>query len=375
MTAHIPAASEYCSIDNIKNGQTVYVTTDLKKLKAEWEEAGLGNLSDNDLSTYMGCPGKILEVEEDDDTVQLEWVNMDSMWIPAMACVPNLPESARKTAPAAFIPRLNGEGADNMEEEIAAKQASTYVPPAGDYIADIESAKCGSTVYVTNDLKKLKAEWEEAGLGNLSDNDLMAYTGCPGKILEVEEDDDTVKLEWINMDSMWIPALACVKDLPESVRKTAPVAFIPRLNGEGADNMEEEIAAKQADYTPPTGDYLKIEGVKVNDSIYVTNDVNVLKKEWEEAGLGTLSDADLAIYTGCPGKVLEIEEDDDTVKLEWLTMDTMWIPVMACVKDLPKAVTKPAPAAFIPRLNGEGADNMESEIAAKQAATAGGTQE
>lgn len=71
--------------DGIEEGKTVKVTSKSKKLDTEWTAAELGPNDDKDM--YLGCIGKITEVEEDDDTVQLRWANYDTCWIPVKACM------------------------------------------------------------------------------------------------------------------------------------------------------------------------------------------------------------------------------------------------------------------------------------------------
>merc|ERR1719471_758858 len=95
---------------------------------------------------------------------------------------------------------------------------------------DIEEAKTGTTVYVTTDFELLKAQWAECELGAVDDSTLQSYLGCPGKILEVEEDDDTVNLEWVTKDSQWIPIKACLADLDESKRRHAPFQLTEMVN-------------------------------------------------------------------------------------------------------------------------------------------------
>merc|ERR1712129_501252 len=58
----------------IKTGGTIKVTSSIKRLDAMWIEAELG---------------EVMELEEDDDTVQLRWLNYDECWIPIKACIPS----------------------------------------------------------------------------------------------------------------------------------------------------------------------------------------------------------------------------------------------------------------------------------------------
>merc|ERR1719419_725500 len=155
---------------------------------------------------------------------------------------------------------------------------------------------------------------------------MEAYCGCPGKIVEIEDDDDTLQLEWLTRDTQWIPVAACVSDLPQKDKRDAPFQICEMVN--------EPL---------PLDYYTSIEDVKVNATVYVTTDVKVLRKEWTACELRTIRKEDLESYCGCPGVVKEIEDDDDTVQLEWNTKDTQWIPFCACVKNLEESQQKHAP--------------------------------
>merc|ERR1712228_208585 len=88
--------------DGIKIGGTVKVTVNIKRLNAMWIEAELG---ENDTKgMYLGCVGKVMELEEDDDTVQLRWQNYDECWIPIKACT--VSNGAEPTLPNGMISHL-----------------------------------------------------------------------------------------------------------------------------------------------------------------------------------------------------------------------------------------------------------------------------
>merc|ERR1712110_75426 len=106
------------------------------------------------------------------------------------------------------------------------------------------------------------------------------------------------------MDTQWIPIKACTRDLPEDLRRDVPATYIPSMN-----NAEGGLT------------YLTLGEVKVGEDVFVTHDLKPFKKEWKAAELGDLKDEDLGIYLGCPGKITEIESDDDTVQLQWINMD------------------------------------------------------
>jgi len=300
------ATGAFTSIEEAKTGSTVYVTTDLALLKKFWAECELGAIDDSTLESYLGCPGKILEVE-DDDTANLEWITKDTQWIPIEACLRDLDPALRRHAPFQLTEMVN--------------EASVAEP-----FTSIEEAKCGQTVYCTTDLKLLKAQWAVCELGNIDDATLESYLGCPGKILEVEDDDDTVQLEWITKDSQWIPILACTKDLEESQRCHAPFQVTEMVN--------EKSAAEP---------FTSIEEAKCGMTVYCTTDLKLLKEQWAECELGRIDDETLETYLACPGKILEVEDDDDTVNLEWVTKDSQWIPILACTKDLEESQRRHAP--------------------------------
>ena len=71
--------------DGVEEGKTVKVTSIIARLEETWKEAELG--ANDDKSMYLSAVGKIVEIEEDDDTVQLRWANYDTCWIPIKACI------------------------------------------------------------------------------------------------------------------------------------------------------------------------------------------------------------------------------------------------------------------------------------------------
>jgi len=303
------------SIDDVQVGETVYVTSDFSKLKEEWETAELGPIEDKDMEAYCGCPGKIIEIEDDDDTLQLEWLTRDTQWIPLAACVSDLPDKDKRDAPFQICEMVNE-------------------PQPLDYYTSIDDVKLNETVYVTTDFKVLRKEWTESELGPIIDKDLESYCGCPGVIKEIEEDDDTVMLEWLTKDTQWIPILACVVTVEEKFRKAAPFQVCEMVNE-----------------PQPLEYFTDIEDASMGARVFVTPDFKVLRKQWTECELGPITDEDLEAYCGCPGIIKEIEDDDDTVQLEWLTKDTQWIPFVACVKDVEEKLRKAAPFQVCEMIN------------------------
>jgi len=303
------------SIEDVKLGQMVYVTSDFSKLKEEWKAAELGELDDKDMEAYCGCPGKITEIEDDDDTVQLEWLTKDTQWIPVAACVRDVPVEKRRDAPFQICEMVNE-------------------PQSLEYFTSIDEVKVDQRVYVTPDFKVLRKQWTECELGPISDEDLEAYCGCPGIVKEIEDDDDTVQVQWLTRDTQWIPICACVVFLEEKRRRDAPFQVCEMVN-----------EPQPLDY------FTNIDQAKLNDRVFVTTDLKTLRKFWTECELGGITDEDLEAYCGCPGIVKEIEDDDDTVQLEWLTKDTQWIPFSACVKHVEERHQKAAPFQVCEMIN------------------------
>eukprot|EP00483_Globobulimina_turgida_P000199 UN00199 len=88
--------------DGVKENSTVRVTVNAQRLDEMWAEAELG--INEDKGMYLGAVGKITEIEEDDDTVQLRWANLDTCWIPIKACVNS--NGAEPTLPNGMISHL-----------------------------------------------------------------------------------------------------------------------------------------------------------------------------------------------------------------------------------------------------------------------------
>merc|ERR1712087_1042869 len=91
--------------DGIEEGKTVKVTSDIKILNEAWIEAELGE--NDDKGMYLGAIGKIIEIEEDDDTVKIRYANYDTMWMPIKACVSS--NGQAETLPKGMISHLDKE--------------------------------------------------------------------------------------------------------------------------------------------------------------------------------------------------------------------------------------------------------------------------
>jgi len=71
----------------------------------------------------------------------------------------------------------------------------------------------------------------------------------------------------------------------------------------------------------------------------VTSDIQVLEEKWKESQLGPHDS--LSIFLNCIGKVIDIDESDDSVKLEWADFTNNWLPIKACWLTWSKELTIP----------------------------------
>jgi len=96
-----------------------------------------------------------------------------------------------------------------------------------EYFDSVEDTGCeeGKTVQVTKNKARLESMWEEAELG--MNDDKAMYLGCIGKIMEIEEDDDTVKVRWANLDTCWMPIKACID--AKGAEETLPSMIISHM--------------------------------------------------------------------------------------------------------------------------------------------------
>jgi len=189
------------SVDDVKVGMTVRVTSNIETLNSEWNECGLG--SHNELAAFLNQIGKVTEIEEDDDTLQLTWENYDTCWIPLRAC--SDANGAKPTLPGMANSWLGDSKAE--PEQVKEAKANSESETLFEGVED-DGVKVGNMVRVTNNKDILEKAWTEAELGANDTKD--TYCGTIGKILEIEEDDDTVQLQWGNFDTVWIPVKACM---------------------------------------------------------------------------------------------------------------------------------------------------------------------
>ena len=105
-------------------------------------------------------------------------------------------------------PNNKEEETKKEEEEEEKKKVDPQIFDVDDHkISMVEEVGHDNILRVTDDLEELKREWNESELGN--HDELEMFLGAIGKVIDIEEDDDTVKLEWSNNDCHWLPVRAC----------------------------------------------------------------------------------------------------------------------------------------------------------------------
>merc|ERR1719483_888320 len=238
------------TMDTIKDLKYYSVTTDLAELKKQWMEAELGELDDEHYELYLGREVRVIEIEDDDDTINVRFDNHDTQWFPVGCLFKKVEGAAPAAAPAASAePGLVQMTMDTIQER--------------------------KYYYVTKDLAELKKAWEEAELGELDDEDFEIYLGRKVYSVDIEEDDDTMNVRFDNHDTQWFP----VSTLYMKVEGAAPAAKKPASSEPGMVQMTMDTIQERKYY-------------------FVTKDLGELKKAWEEAELGELDDEDFQIYLG-----------------------------------------------------------------------------
>jgi len=223
-------------------GKTFRVTKDAPLLEQEWKASDLG--PNDELADFCGCVGLCIQVEEDDNTLQLRWENMDTCWIPAKCCAPapNLkPTIPRHTGEADWLPP---PGLEQYRDDEKQEKEELF-----ESVED-ENVKKGKIVQVTRDLSKLQQAWKDSELG--PHDDLKPYCGCIGQIMDVEEDDDTIQIRWGNLDTCWIPVKA-LSLAAEGKKPTVPNQAADWLTPDGV--KEEE--STNVEQTNETDEYYK----------------------------------------------------------------------------------------------------------------------
>ncbi|ETN97428.1 hypothetical protein RFI_40101, partial [Reticulomyxa filosa] len=71
----------------------------------------------------------------------------------------------------------------------------------------------------------------------------------------------------------------------------------------------------------------------------VTSKIDVLQTKWKESQLGP-HDC-LEVFLNCVGRVVDMDDSDDSVKLEWADLTSNWLPYKACFLTWSKDVTTP----------------------------------
>jgi len=282
------------TMDTIKDLKYYTVTTDLADLKKQWMEAELGELDDEDYELYLGREVRVIEIEEDDDTINVRFDNHDTQWFP-VGCLYKKVEGA---APAAAP---------------AASAESGMVQMTMDTIRERKY------YYVTKDLAQLKAAWEEAELGELDDEDFELYLGRKVYAVDIEEDDDTMNVRFDNHDTQWFPVSTLYE---KSETPAAP--------------------AKKAESSANAGrTQMNMDTIKERKYYFVTTDMAQLKAAWAEAELGELDDEDFELYLNRKVYAIDLEEDDDTMNVRFDNHDTQWFPVSCLYQEGASAASSP----------------------------------
>lgn len=267
--------------DTTKEGMRAKVVSDVKELRKLWDEAELGNAEDETLESYIGFVGKVLEVEEDDETIQLEWENLDTVWVPWGACIATK-EALSSPAPISHLP----PGFEKqLDKEMKLRPQPGLVQVEGDYL-DIDSVSTGQNVQVTEDIKRFRKEWEEAELGNVEDKTLALYLLQTGKITEIEEDDESIQIRWENYDTAWVPA-NCVRDAKGGALTSPPA--VSCLNPGEVEEEEEEFVFFRRDYAMSGELYLTKDDGQANSikkgHFQISCDKGYLEQCCQDAGI------------------------------------------------------------------------------------------
>jgi len=271
------------TMETIKDLKYYTVTGDLAELKKEWAEAELGELDDEDFQLYLNRKVRVIEIEEDDDTINVRFDNHDTQWFP-VGCLYDEVEGAAPTV------TVTSTGPTKVQMTMDTIKERKYY-------------------FVTEDMTALKAAWEEAELGELDDEDFQLYLGRKVYAIDLEEDDDTMNVRFDNHDTQWFPVCCLYEEVEAPAQAAAPVSSGPTLT----------------QMTPST--------IKERKYYYVTKDMAELKTAWFEAELGELDDDDFQLYLGRKVYAIDIEEDDDTMNVRFDNHDTQWFPISTLYTD------------------------------------------
>merc|ERR1719483_1794496 len=259
------------TMDTIKDLKYYSVTTDLAELKKQWMEAELGELDDEDYELYLGREVRVIEIEDDDDTINVRFDNHDTQWFPVGCLFKKVEGAAPAAAPAASAePGLVQMTMDTIQER--------------------------KYYYVTKDLAELKKAWEGAELGELDDEDFEIYLGRKVYSVDIEEDDDTMNVRFDNHDTQWFPVSTLY------MKSEAPAA----------------APAKKAESSANAGrTQMTMDTIKERKYYFVTTDMAELKAAWAEAELGELDDEDFELYLNRKVYAVDLEDDDDTMNVRF----------------------------------------------------------
>jgi len=281
------------TMDTIKDLKYYTVTSDLAELKKQWLECELGELDDEDYEIYLSRKVRVIEIEEDDDTINVRFDNHDTQWFP-VGC-------------------LFEEGAAPAKPAAAASSGLVQMT--------MDTIKERKYYFVTKDLKQLKVAWEEAELGELDDEDFEIYLGRKVYAIDLEDDDDTMNVRFDNHDTQWFPVSTLYMQT-EAATSSKPATTKPAAPGLTQMTMDT---------------------IKERKYYFVTKDLAELKKAWTEAELGELDDEDFQIYLGRKVYAIDLEDDDDTMNVRFDNHDTQWFPVSTLYSDA--SVAAPAKKA------------------------------
>lgn len=109
----------------------------------------------------------------------------------------------------------------------------------------------------------------------MDDDFLGAYCGCKGKIMEIEEDDETFKLRWENYDTQWMAWKACTK----MEQKNNGPPMLSHLD-DGNTGKHEEQESKPGWWNGIS--YKSTGTIQKKTTLWVTPDYDVLFREWEK---------------------------------------------------------------------------------------------
>jgi len=200
------------SLDGIEESQLIQITSNLELLQSKWKEAGLAE--NDELPAFRNQIGKVVEIESSDDTLQIQWENYDTCWVPAFACG-QAPSGSKLTIPGTNNSWLNDskKTGEEYEEELKndGEDITVQEMDEGEHLlANVEDTAVikGNTLRVTKFLKILQQKWESSQ--SEKHDDVSIFLGAVGTIKSISEDYDIVELEWKNNETSMIPVQACM---------------------------------------------------------------------------------------------------------------------------------------------------------------------